>query len=367
MKRNWIGALAAILFAGGAIALAQQTQEEAPATLNRTESASSAREAVNLLNAQTRALASDQGGAATVVNGQTIIQRAYSADGSAPATALPFAQGASRGAITSGAASYAGQRDIASSGLMPPPPRPQTKEMEKYQQAELQARQSAQRLRQLPSDSPSIEKAREDLKAAVTAAFEARQAMQQAEIKRLKEKLAEIEAHVQRREEAKDVLIAERVYELSTNGPEFFLPPEVPSFYSPVPSRRLVDPATARPLVPSKAAQNPVPGVPGSPESFYAPSVRSQNVPGSPTSPSLPRAMSPFAPTAPDAQSRGATPANPDGIAPGPSEPPASGNAAPTPDAPPPPPNGEPAGTDAPPDPSGAPAPAPAGGTLQLL
>jgi uncharacterized coiled-coil protein SlyX len=84
--------------------------------------------------------------------------------------------------------------------------------------ADQKVNQIAMRLRTLGAENPNYAKTEEELKAAVKAAFEARQAMQKAEIKRLKDKLAEIEAHVARREGAKDVLIEERVFELKSSA-----------------------------------------------------------------------------------------------------------------------------------------------------
>lgn len=99
---------------------------------------------------------------------------------------------------------------------------PASTEVRAFHEAEQKVNQLAGQVRSFPADHENAIKAKEELKAAVTAAFEARQAMQQAEVKRLKDKLAEIEAHVKRRADAKDVLIAERVFELTSgNGGGF--------------------------------------------------------------------------------------------------------------------------------------------------
>ena len=93
-----------------------------------------------------------------------------------------------------------------------------SKEVQAFHEAEQKVNQLAGQVRSFPADHENAIKAKEELKTAVTAAFEARQAMQQAEVKRLKDKLAEIEAHVKRRADAKDVLIAERVFELTSGS-----------------------------------------------------------------------------------------------------------------------------------------------------
>ncbi len=98
------------------------------------------------------------------------------------------------------------------------PNSPASTEVRAFHEAEQKVKQLAGQARSFPADHENAIKAKEELKAAVTAAFEARQAMQQAEVKRLKDKLAEIEAHVKRRADAKDVLIAERVFELTSGS-----------------------------------------------------------------------------------------------------------------------------------------------------
>lgn len=91
-------------------------------------------------------------------------------------------------------------------------------ETKAFHEAEQKLAQAYGHLRSLNSDNPNYAKADEELKAAVKAAFEARQAMQKAEVKRLKDKLAEIEAQVTRRESAKDVLIEDRYFDLKNNS-----------------------------------------------------------------------------------------------------------------------------------------------------
>lgn len=96
-----------------------------------------------------------------------------------------------------------------------------SKEARDYREAEASVQQIAARLRHTDKSDPAASKLKEDLKAAVTKAFEARQVQQAAEVKRLKEKLAEIEATVTRREKIKEDLILERISNLTSGGDAF--------------------------------------------------------------------------------------------------------------------------------------------------
>lgn len=112
-----------------------------------------------------------------------------------------------------------------------------TAEAKAFQEAEQKVQQLAGRIRTTATDSPNYAKVDEELKAAVKAAFEARQAMQKAEVKRLKDKLAEIEAQVTRRESAKEVLIEDRYFDLKNgsggNAPAGLFGPSYGAFPSP--------------------------------------------------------------------------------------------------------------------------------------
>lgn len=227
MTRNWAWALGAIILTGSALALAQQ---EGGGSLNRADQSGAASQG-GAAAAPAKAGSTSVGGAGVDVqttspDGAATFQRTLNSTATQewdappeppraglPVTGAPVAP--SGPAIFSrGQNAFRGAMSL-SNGM---PGRMPSKEAQAYHEAERNARQAAARLRRLSASDPDAEKAREELKTAVTTAFEARQAMQQAEVKRLKEKLAEIEAHVKRREEAKQVLIDERVYELSSGG-----------------------------------------------------------------------------------------------------------------------------------------------------
>jgi hypothetical protein len=274
MKRNWICGLCATIVAGGAIAFAQQERGGLPPPVAPQEAGALAPPpvqelppvgvagtapagAINLpppTAASTAPANSDPFGLPS--NGAPPPFGVQSADpfsGTASAGTTAPAQGGSRnfgggqGAAssfgpTSGPFGQGGRFDGPSGrfgggssafgagsfgGGMTMPGQNMTsmmmsKEAREYRDAENGVQQIATRLRHTAKDDPAADKLKEELKAAVTKAFEARQAQQAAEVKRLKEKLAEIEATVTRREKIKEDLILERMSELTSGGGDFF-------------------------------------------------------------------------------------------------------------------------------------------------
>jgi hypothetical protein len=185
----------------------------------------------------------------------------------------------------------------------------QSKEGQAYRAAEQKTMQLASRLRSLGPDHPESAKTEEELRAAVTEAFEARQAMQKTEVEKLKKKLAEIEAHVARREEAKKLLIDERVYNLKENEPDspsifsqnfnFTAPRENLPFTQPGPNEAVqpgarFDPGAPGPGTPGAGLSGvpvgpffgpPVPSAPGSTPPPVAPSGAPVADPAGPPTP----------------------------------------------------------------------------------